>query len=149
VAGDSLILPEPQHWIRRRLDRAAQQYGVRLTPVLQVNSTALTKVMVRGGLGHAVLPLSAVQDEIGRGALGFRPIGQPPLTCTRVIAFHRAASNTLVAAFAAMACDAMTAAAQDGAWPHARFIRPDGEKSRSPHDRTAWQVLGETATPAV
>ncbi len=51
LGGESLILPGPQHWIRRRLEMAAQQSGMRLNPVLQVNSTALAKVMVRSGLG--------------------------------------------------------------------------------------------------
>jgi LysR family nitrogen assimilation transcriptional regulator len=139
LAGDALILPGPQHWIRRRLEHAAHQHGVRLNPVLQVDSTTLTKVMVRSGLGCAVLPRSSVQDEIARGTLGFRPIGQPPLTCTHVIAFRRAASNTLVAAFAAMACTAMAALAEGGAWPHARIVRPP------PHDRTFRQAAAEVA----
>ena len=139
LAGEALILPGPQHWMRRRLEHAAHQHGVRLNPVLQVDSTTLTKVMVRGGLGHAILPRSSVQDEIARGALGFRPVGQPQLTCTHVIAFHRAASNTLVASFAAMACDAMAALAEDGAWPHARIVRPP------PYDRAFRQAGAEVA----
>lgn len=145
LAGDSLILPGPQHWLRRRIEHAAQQHGVRLNPVLQVNSSALAKVMVRSGLGYAILPRSAVQDEIARGALGFRPIGQPPLTCTRVIAFHRAAANTLVAAFAVMACDAMATLAENGAWPDAQIIRPDAGTPRPRHDRAAWQAAGGIA----
>lgn len=129
LAGDSLILPGPQHWIRRRLEFAAQQSGVRLSPVLQVDSAALTKVMVRGGLGCTILPRSCVQDEVERGALAFRPIGQPPLSCTRAIAFHRAASNTLVPAFAAMAREAIAALAERGAWPDAEFIHPRSARS--------------------
>jgi len=115
IAGDSLILPGPQHWLRRRLEIAAQQVGVRLNPVLQVSSVALTKVMVRSGLGYTILPRSYVQDEVARGVLGFRPVGQPPLSCTRAIAFHRAASNTLVPAFAEMARNAMAGPAEVGA----------------------------------
>jgi LysR family transcriptional regulator, nitrogen assimilation regulatory protein len=145
LAGDSLILPGPQHWIRRRIDYAAQQYGVRLNPVLQVNSIALTKVMVRSGLGYAILPRSSVQDEVAHGALGFRPIGQPPLTCTRFIAFHRAAANTLVAAFAVMACDVMATLAEDGQWPDAQIIRPGAGTVRPRLDHTAWQTTGGIA----
>ena len=54
LGGDSLILPGPQHWIRRRLEIAAQQSGMRLNMVLQVNSIALAKVMVRSGLGCTI-----------------------------------------------------------------------------------------------
>jgi LysR family nitrogen assimilation transcriptional regulator len=122
LAGDSLILPGPSHWIRRRLELAAQQSGMRLSVVLQVNSIASTKAMVRSGLGHTVLPRSSVRDEIERGSLAFRAIGQPQLTCTSVLAFHRSASNTLVPAFADMTCDAMATLAGNGAWPDAEII---------------------------
>jgi LysR family transcriptional regulator, nitrogen assimilation regulatory protein len=124
LAGDALILPGPQHWIRRRLEHAAQQHNVRLNPVLQVDSTTLTKVLIRSGLGCAILPHSSVQDEIAQGGLVFRLIGQPPLSCKRVIAFHRAASNTIVGSFATMACNVITTLVARGAWPHARLIRP-------------------------
>jgi LysR family nitrogen assimilation transcriptional regulator len=138
LAGDSLILPCPSHWIRRRLEIAAQQCGMRLNPVLQVNSTALTRVMVRSGLGYTILPRSCVQDDIAHGALAFRTIGQPQLACTRVIAFHHAASNTLVPAFADMACDAMAALVESGAWPDAQIIKLAATTSR-PHERAAWR----------
>jgi LysR family nitrogen assimilation transcriptional regulator len=145
LASDSLILPGPQHWIRRAIEIAAQQSGVRLRVALQVNSTALTRVMVRGGLGCTILPRSAVHDDIARGALGFRPIGQPRLNCTRVIAFHRAASNSLVPAFADLARDAVIALAEDGAWPDARIIRPGAQTSPQPRGGAAWQAATEVA----
>ena len=148
LGGDSLILPGPQHWIRRRLEIAAQQSGMRLNMVLQVNSIALAKVMVRSGLGCTILPRSFVQDEIACGALAFRPIGQPQLTCTRAIAFHRAASNTLVPAFADMACDAMATLAENGVWPDAQMIKP-GTRTlrRADVGRAAWQSPMEVHEP--
>ena len=97
--------------------------------------------MVRSGLGCTILPRSFVQDDIARGALAFRPIGQPHLVCTRAIAFHRAASNTLVPAFADMACDAMATLAENGVWPDAQMIRP-GTKT---HSRAAWRTVEEAA----
>ncbi len=123
LAGIPLILPGQSHWIRRRLDQAAQQYGVRLTPVLQATSMALTKAMVRGGLGNTVLPRAAVQDEIDCGSLAFRPIAQPPLHCTRVLAFHRSASNSLVPVFAELVCDSVITLAMRNAWPGAQVAR--------------------------
>lgn len=124
LAAESLILPGRQHWLRRRLDQAAQRQGMQLQPMLQVDSAALSKTMVRAGLGCTVLPWTAVQNEVARGALAFRPVGHPPLTCTQVIAFHRAVSNTLVAPLAAMACEAVTTLAESGAWPGAELIKP-------------------------
>jgi hypothetical protein len=69
-----------------------------------------------------------VQEDVARGALAFRPIGQPALSCTYVVAFHRAASNTLVAPLAAMACAAMARLAEGGAWPGAEFLMPAAEE---------------------
>jgi LysR family nitrogen assimilation transcriptional regulator len=120
LAGSPLILPGQSHWLRRRLDQAAQQHGMRLSPVLQVTSLALTKAMVRGGVGNTVLPRAAVQDELDSGALAFRPIGQPPLRCTRVLAFHRSASNSLVPAFAELVCDSVMTLVGRNAWPGAQ-----------------------------
>ena len=125
LAAESLILPGSQHWLRRRLDHAAQRLGMRLRPMLQVDSPALSKLMVRAGLGCSVLPLTAVQSEVARGALAFRPVGHPPLTCTHVVAFHRAVSNTLVAPLASMARETVISLAESGAWPGAELITPD------------------------
>jgi hypothetical protein len=41
---------------------------------------------------------------------------KPSLVCTHSIAFHRIASNNLVAAFADLVCETMTALAHSGAW---------------------------------
>ena len=128
MASKSLILPGGQHWLRRRLDHAAQRYGVMLRPVLQVDSAALAKSMVRGGLGCTVLPHTAMQEDVARGALAFRPIGQPALGCTYFVTFRRAASNTLVAPLAAMACEAIATLAEGGAWPGAEFLMSKTEE---------------------
>ncbi len=151
LPGDSLILPAEPHWIRRRLDQAAQQSGARLNPVLQANSVALTKIMVRSGLGYTILPHAAVQDEITRGALVFRPMGQPALRFTRAIAFHRAASNSAVATFAGIVREVMTTLAERGAWPGAQIIKPNPQTRQQPrgHDaasRMAWASAMEMAS---
>ncbi len=123
LVGESLILPGRQHWIRRRVDSGARLHGIRLEPAFQVDSLASTKVMVRNGLGCTILPLTAVQDEVARGALAFRPISHPELLSTCAIAFLRAAATPIVTAFADIAREAMTALAGSGAWPGTQTIR--------------------------
>jgi len=137
LVGEPLILPGPQHWIRRRVDSAAQQHGIRLHPVLQVNSVASTKSMVRNGLGCAILPLSAVQDEVARGALAFRPIGHPPLIATCGLAIPRPAPNPVVAEFADIAREAMTALVGSGAWPGAQTVKSSWQPAVLLRDRVA------------
>lgn len=120
-----LILPREQHWLRRRLDQATQQRGVRLSPVLEVDSISVIKTLVHSGLGYSVVPKAAIQEEARHGNLAFRPIGQPGLLCNSCIAFHRDASGSRIAAFAGMVRDAMMALARDGAWPGARLIHAE------------------------
>src|SRR3984957_4481496 len=135
LIGESLILPGPQHWIRRRLDSAAQRHGIRLVPTMQVSSVASTKVMVRNGIGCTILPLTAVQDEVARGALAFRPISHPPLTSTCALVFRRQATNAVVGECADIARGAMTALAASGAWQGAQILKPDWKPAELPRDR--------------
>jgi LysR family nitrogen assimilation transcriptional regulator len=114
LATESLILPDSSHWVRRRLEIAAQRCGIRLSPMVQVSSTALVKMMVRSALGYTILPLSSVQDEVARGALAFRTIRQPQLTSTRAMALHRAAPSAVLA-LADMARDVIVPLIASGA----------------------------------
>jgi LysR family nitrogen assimilation transcriptional regulator len=134
LMGEPLILPGPQHWIRRRVDSAAQQHAIRLVPTMQVSSVASTKVMVRNGIGCTILPLTAVHDEVARGALVFRPISHPPLTYTCALAFRRQATNAVVAEFAGIAREAMTALVDSGAWPGAQIIKPGWKSAELPRE---------------
>jgi LysR family nitrogen assimilation transcriptional regulator len=89
LAGLRLILPEPRHWIRRLVESAAFRRGVVLDRVQQADGVALTKEMVRNGLGCTVLPLAAVREEVARGALMFRVIEHDPLFTVHAIACRR------------------------------------------------------------
>jgi LysR family nitrogen assimilation transcriptional regulator len=131
LADEKLILPARQHWIRRRVAAAEHQYGVRLNPILQVNSVPLTKAMVRQGLGCSILPYTAVHEEVSRGALAFRPITHPSLFSTRSVAIHRAASAPIVADFARIACEAMATLADSEAWPGVQIVKSNSRPEAS------------------
>ena len=137
MAGESLILPGPQHWIRRRVDKAAQQHGVRLARVMQVSSVASTKMLVRNGIGCTILPLTAVQEEIARGALVFRPISHPPMTATCALAFRSRTANAIVAEFADMARNAMAGLVDSAAWPGAQIIKTGWRSAAVPRECAA------------
>lgn len=140
LAGESLILPDHRHWIRRRVEDAAQRHGLRLAPALQVNSVTSTKAMVRNGLGCTILPLSAVHDEVTRGALAFRPISHPELPSLCAVVRRRAAAAPIVAALAAIAQAAMAALVEQAAWAGAQALA----SNRSPR-ATATAVGGAAA----
>jgi hypothetical protein len=67
--------------------------------------------------------LTAVQDEVSRGTLAFRPIVYPELLSTCAIVFRRAAPAAIVAEFANIARIAMTTLVDTGAWPGAQIIK--------------------------
>jgi LysR family nitrogen assimilation transcriptional regulator len=122
LAEIPLILPDQQHWIRRRLDLAAFKVGLRLDPMLLTDSVSLTKTMVRNDLGCTVLPSTAVQEELVQGVLAFRPLVRPCLSVQHAIA-HRPAPSTAILHLMRMVRTTMTALADGGVWPNAHVIR--------------------------
>jgi LysR family nitrogen assimilation transcriptional regulator len=123
LAGVPLILPNPRHWIRRLLARTGFQRGLRIDPVLQVDSLPITREMVRNGRGSTILPAVAVREETARGALVFRPIAQPALTATHAIAVRRMAAP-MVREVARTMGDAIRSLVASGSWPGAQPVRP-------------------------
>jgi len=116
-AGLRLILPDQRHWIRRLVENAAFRRGVVLDRVQQADGVALTKEMVRNGLGCTVLPLSAVREEVARGALTFRAIEHDPLVTVHAIASRRGDfSSPFVTDVRRLLRDVMSGLAAGGDW---------------------------------
>lgn len=123
LVGVPLILPDPRHWVRRRVENAWFRRGLALDRVQQVDSVALTKEMVRNGLGCTVLPQVAVQEEIARGSLVFRPIDQMPLFAVHAIAWRiAAAAAPVIPGFARALRDVMVGLAFQELWPGAAVL---------------------------
>ena len=83
-----LVLPDPMHWIRRKVESAGFQRGIRLQAVLQADSVALATEAVRKGIGCAVLPYMTVHHEVLRGAFSFIPIVKPNLVVVHAVAWN-------------------------------------------------------------
>jgi LysR family transcriptional regulator, nitrogen assimilation regulatory protein len=118
-----LILPSLPHANRRLVERAAAQHRVRLHLALEVDSVALTKAMVRGGLGSTILTLAGVSRELRAGELGMRAIHRPPLHS--VIAIGTLASGrpgALLRAAETIVREVIATAVANGEWPGARLV---------------------------
>ena len=140
LLGVPLILPDKRHWIRRRLAKAAFQRGVRFDAVTHVDSLAMTRAMVHDGLGCAVLPASAVREEIARGALVFRPIEQPALAVRYALAVRGDAAPAVHELARAMG-EAIRILVASGAWHSAHLARavapPAHAQPARPHSADA------------
>jgi LysR family transcriptional regulator, nitrogen assimilation regulatory protein len=121
LASLPLILTSPRHCYRRVVVRAGSKHGVDLIPKIEIDNIPIIKAMVNEGIGYAILPAMAVQDEIARGALLYRRIEQPSLSTTLAIVFHRATTSILTEC-ADMLRAQMTAPRTRAKWPDSELI---------------------------
>ncbi|ONO06891.1 LysR family transcriptional regulator [Burkholderia cenocepacia] len=82
LANIPLILPGLPHSNRRLIDQAAVQHGVRLRVEFEIDSVALTKQLVRAGVGYSLLTYVAIQEELARGELKAIAIERPAIRST-------------------------------------------------------------------
>lgn len=118
----SLILPTQQHTHRRLYARVAAQHGLRPRVIVEVDSVSMRKALVRGGVGYAIMPHSAVHDELALGKLCVRQIERVSLCSTLAIvqpqdAKHTPEAELLIHQLTSQAEALVTA----GAWPQARL----------------------------
>jgi len=133
LAGLPMILPHPRHWIRRRVENAWFRRGIRLDQLQQIESIAVTKEMVRNGLGCSVLPSVAVREEVARSTLVFRPIEQMPLFGVHAIARRKVPDEApVIAEFARSLRDTMSELSGRGLWAGASVVHPTAELAESP-----------------
>lgn len=95
VVALPLILPQPTHGLRILLTEACVKAGLELTAGLEVDSVAIMKRLVALGAGYAVLPISVIAGEEGRG-LAIRPIADVEIQ--RDLLFAHATERPLTAA---------------------------------------------------
>lgn len=82
LADIPLILPGLPHSNRRLVEQAAIQHGVRLRVEIEVDSVALTKQLVKAGLGYSILTHVAIKDEVTRGEVVAYSIERPSIRST-------------------------------------------------------------------
>ena len=64
-----LILPSPGHGLRDLIDGRAASLDVPLRTDIDIDAYGAIKTLVEQGLGYSILPVQAVQREIGEGRL--------------------------------------------------------------------------------
>lgn len=81
-----LIIPGRMHAIRRMVESAAAEQGVRLRIELEVDGIASILDLVKGGIGYAVLPLQATSGDPHGQHFSILRISEPTLFSRLAIA---------------------------------------------------------------
>ena len=89
-----LILPSQPHGLRLVAETAARKAKVDLTVRTEADSFLVMKELTEFGLGHTILPLSAVSREVEAGRLRYAPIANPTMTRQLVLGAPREDQQT-------------------------------------------------------
>ncbi|MFC0389053.1 LysR family transcriptional regulator [Muricoccus vinaceus] len=122
LAGEALVLMDPESSVRALFDRACREAGVSPLPACEATYMSTAVALVRAGLGVGVLPSSAVDLRVAP-VLRTRPIVGPEIR--RAISVVRRAGRSLSPAAAALA-EGLLAGGGGAARP------PSGRKRRAP-----------------
>lgn len=87
VAGLPLAEPDGAHDLRKIIERAATQQGLRLDVRHELNSPAMLMAVVREGLAFAIMPPSACVDAVALGDVQGRPIRGGDLARVQAVAW--------------------------------------------------------------
>ena len=127
LASLALVLPGREHGLRRIIDECCAAYGVELKVVAEIESLSSVKRATEAGIGHTILPLGSVAQEVAEGRLRTSEIDNPRMK-RRVIC---ATSTTRPASLASTAVlnlilDVVQDMVNSGAWP-ANWVGPQTE----------------------
>lgn len=119
-----LVLPGREHGLRRLIDEACARQGITLEVIAEIESLPNVKRAVEAGLGHTILPLGAVAEEVAAGRLSAAPIDHPSIPRRVVIATNMARPTTpAAAAVVELVIEVIRGLVDSGAWP-ARWVGP-------------------------
>lgn len=117
LADIPLILPGLPHSNRRLVEQAAIQHGIRLRVEIEVDSVALTKQLVKAGLGYSILTHVAIKDEVARGDVVAYAIERPSIRSTVAITTLREnRPSRLVEAWSTMLQEKLQSLIASEAW---------------------------------
>lgn len=128
LAGHPLVLPTPQHGLRKMIDDHAAAQGVTLDLLFEFDSLDATIALLRDGAALTILPESAVRSELAAGTLRSWRIGTPPLVRPLIIATATQRADSIgVQEVASLLRGIIQSNAQESDW---KIARPAPSPSR-------------------
>ncbi len=86
LANIKLILPGPGHSLRQLIEREAAIAQVDLDVPVEADSLQTLKDLCKSGLGHTILPLAPIHEQVTAGELTIAPIVEPTLSRKLIVA---------------------------------------------------------------
>lgn len=113
-----LILPNPEHGLRKRIDQIASDQGIELDVRLEIDILPTMLAFVDRGLGATILPLMSVNEHVASGRLIAQPIIRRSIDRTLILMtpLNRPASR-LSAGFSDFLIEEVHRLSASGAWP--------------------------------
>jgi DNA-binding transcriptional LysR family regulator len=100
LAGKRLLLPSVRHGLRNILERCAAEAGIALDVVVEADSYATLKDLVRHGHGWTILPLAPIHEDVTNRRLSAAPLIEPVPVRRLVISFPADRPTPRLARFA-------------------------------------------------
>jgi len=127
LADWPLILPGPEHGLRRIIEKASQGHAA-LNVVAEMDALGAVKRAVQIGLGSTILPQGAVAEEVEQGLLKTVCIDSPLMDRRVLCAINVTRPQTIAAAAVhALVRQVFYDMVVDGSWP-ARWIGKQGSR---------------------
>lgn len=118
LAESALVLPGREHGLRRIIDDTCSTHGVVLNVVAEIESLNSVKLATEAGIGHTILPLGAVAQEVAEGRLRTTEIGNPRMSRRVVCATNTTRPASLAsAAVLQLILEVIREMVEGGAWP--------------------------------
>ncbi|MHA7874375.1 LysR family transcriptional regulator [Roseivivax sp.] len=113
-----LILPNPEHGLRKRIDHISESQGIPLDVRLEIDILPTMLAFVDRGLGSTILPLMSVNEQVASGRLIARPIVRHPIDRTLILMspLNRPTSR-LTSGFSDFLISEVHRLSTSGAWP--------------------------------
>lgn len=83
-----LVLPNEIFGLRQLIDRAVEQRGLQLAPVLESNSLTLSLALLRRSPLATIMPSASVERLTATGEMAFNPITEPEISRNLSIVFN-------------------------------------------------------------
>ena len=129
LGGKRLLLPSTRHGLRTIVERCATDAGVGLDVVVEADSYATLKDLVRAGHGWTILPLAPIHGEVASGALTAAPLIDPAPVRRLVLSFPADRPTPRLARFAGSAVvDSVTDQVERGVWPGQLLGAPPSDR---------------------